>query len=69
MLDTFNGARKATNNLSYIVHTSLPNGFFEFFESQKIEKLFCHLFGMPDETNINETRNRKFCMENTPEPY
>ena len=24
---------------------------------------------MPDETNINETRYRKFCMENTPEPH
>ena len=23
---------------------------------------------MPDETNINETRYRKFCMEDTPEP-
>ena len=36
---------------------------------QKIEKLFCHLYGMPDETNINETRYRKFCMENMPEPH
>ena len=36
---------------------------------QKIEKLFCHLYRMPDETNINETCYRKFCMENTPDPY
>ena len=36
---------------------------------QKIEKLFCHLYGMPDKTNINETRHRKFFMENTPEPH
>ena len=36
---------------------------------QKIEKSFCHLYGMPDKTNINETRHRKFFMENTPEPH
>ena len=36
---------------------------------QKIEKLFCHLCEMPDETNINKTRYRKFCMENTPESH
>ena len=24
---------------------------------------------MPDETNVNETSYRKFCMENTPEPH
>ena len=24
---------------------------------------------MPDETNINKTRYRKFCIENPPEPY
>ena len=24
---------------------------------------------MPDETNINETRYRNFCMKNTPEPH
>ena len=37
--------------------------------SQKIEQLFCHLFGMPDETNINKTRFKKFCMENKPNPH
>ena len=37
--------------------------------SQKIERLFCHLFGMPQETNINKTRFRKFCMENTLKPH
>ena len=36
---------------------------------QKIENMFCHLYRMPDETNINETRYRKFCMENKPEPH
>ena len=36
---------------------------------QKTENLFCHLFGIPDETNINETRYRKFCMDDTPEPH
>ena len=36
---------------------------------QKIEKCFCHLYGMPDETNINETSYRKFRMENTPKPH
>ena len=35
----------------------------------KIEKLFCYLHGMPDETNVNETSYRKFCTENTPEPH
>ena len=33
---------------------------------QKIEKLICHFYEMPDETNINETRYRTFCIENTP---
>ena len=33
---------------------------------QKFQKLFFHLYGMPDETN---TRYRKFCMENTPERH
>ena len=33
---------------------------------QKFEKNFCHLHGMPDETN---TRYRKFYMENTPERH
>ena len=33
---------------------------------QKIEKLFCHLYGMPHETNINKTCYRKF---NTSEPH
>ena len=33
---------------------------------QKIEKLFCHLYGMPHEANINKTRYRKF---NTSEPH
>ena len=36
---------------------------------QKIEKLFSHLYGMPDETNINEARYRKFCVKNTPESH
>ena len=27
---------------------------------QKIEKLFFPLYGMPDKTNINKTRYRKF---------
>ena len=36
---------------------------------QKMEKLFFHLYGMPDETNINETRYRKFCMENIQKPH
>ena len=36
---------------------------------QKIEKLFCHLYGMPHETSTNETRYRTFCMENTSEPH
>ena len=37
--------------------------------SQKIEQLFCHLFGKSDETNINKTRFRKICMENTLKPH
>ena len=36
---------------------------------QKTEKLFYYLYGIPDETQINETRSRKFCMENKPEPH
>ena len=30
---------------------------------QKIEKLFCHLYEMPNDTNINETYYSKLCME------
>ena len=36
---------------------------------QKIAKLSCHLYRMPDEPNIKETRYRKFCIENTPESH
>lgn len=33
------------------------------------EKMVCHLYGMPGETNINEVRYKKFCKEKTPEPH
>ena len=36
---------------------------------QKIAKLSCHLYRMPDEPNIKETRYRKFCIENTLESH
>ena len=35
---------------------------------QKMEKLFCHLCEMPNETNINETGFKKLCVETMPEP-
>jgi len=34
-----------------------------------IEKLFCHLYGMPQENEINEARYRKFCENKIPEPH
>ena len=33
-----------------------------------IEKLFCHLYGMPEENEINDARYRKFCKNKIPEP-
>ena len=35
---------------------------------KKIEKLFCYLYEMPNETNINETRYNKLCMVKRSEP-
>ena len=34
-----------------------------------IEKLFCHLYGMPEEDEINNARYRKFCRNKIPEPH
>ena len=34
-----------------------------------IEKLFCHLYGMPEENEINDARYRKFCKNKIPEPH
>ena len=37
--------------------------------TEKIEKLFCHLYGMPEENEINQARYRKFCKNKIPEPH
>ena len=34
-----------------------------------IEKLFCHLYGMPEENEINDARYREFCKNKIPEPH
>ena len=34
-----------------------------------IEKLFCHLYGMPEENEINDARYCKFCKNKIPEPH
>ena len=36
---------------------------------KQVEKLFCHLYGMPEENDINEVRYQKFCKEKMPEPH
>ena len=33
-----------------------------------LEQLFCHLYGVPEKSEINEVRYIKFCKENVPEP-
>ena len=33
------------------------------------EKLFCHLYGMPEENEINDARYRKFCNNKIPDPH
>ena len=34
-----------------------------------IEKLFCHLYGMPERNEINDARHRSFCKNKIPEPH
>ena len=34
-----------------------------------IKKLFCHLYGMPEENEINDSRYCKFCKNKIPEPH
>ena len=34
-----------------------------------IERMLCHLYGMPEESDINSARNKKFCRAKTPEPH
>ena len=34
-----------------------------------IEGMVCHLYGMPEESDINSARHKKFCRVKTPEPH
>ena len=34
-----------------------------------IEKLFCHLYGMPEENEILNTRYCEFCKNKIPDPH
>ena len=36
---------------------------------KQVEKLFCHLYGMPEEDDINKVRYRRFCKKKMPEPH
>ena len=33
-----------------------------------IERMVCHLYGMPEESDLNSARYKKFCRAKTPEP-
>ena len=34
-----------------------------------IERMVCHLYGMPEESGINSARYKKFCRAKTPKPH
>ena len=34
-----------------------------------IERMVCHLYGMPEESDINSARYKKFCRAKKSEPY
>ena len=33
-----------------------------------IEQMICHLYGMPEEVEVNNVRYKRFCKNKTPEP-
>ena len=34
-----------------------------------MERMICHLYGMPEESDINSSRYKKFCRAKIPEPH
>ena len=34
-----------------------------------VERTVCHLYGMPEESDVNSARYKKFCRAKTPKPH
>ena len=34
-----------------------------------VERMVCHLYGMPEESDVNSAMYKKFCMAKTPESH